>query len=118
MNEYQPDCWVVVRMINGEDTIDKVLASFYGGYLSGDSWKLSSGITSTEEFDDRYEFMNYSGSKYICYKSLEKMSGIAAGVYANWEKQYMDFNEKNPDKPVSIDIISCQDIIPYQDKGD
>lgn len=87
MSTNTPDCWVVVRITTATTSIDKVLAGWYGGYLNGDSWKLSSGIERTEEFDDRYEFTNYSGSLYVCYKNCERMSGIMATQYSYYEEQ-------------------------------
>jgi hypothetical protein len=47
MSDYNPDKWVVVKII-GKDTppVHKVFACWYGGYLDGDSWKLNSGITA------------------------------------------------------------------------
>jgi hypothetical protein len=52
MSTYYPDKWVLVEFDSpGNGKITKVMASNYGGYLGGDSWKLSSGvnkITKTE----------------------------------------------------------------------
>lgn len=36
-----------------------------------------------QEFDDRYEFHNYSGSIYVCYKNRQKMSGLTQTIYNN-----------------------------------
>lgn len=43
MSVYAPDSWTVVKL-NGNDPHYRVLASWAGGYLNGDSWKLSSGL--------------------------------------------------------------------------
>jgi hypothetical protein len=88
MNEYIPDRWVVLTITSETDPpISKVLASWYGGYLGSDSWKASSGITETLEFDNRYEFMNYSGSKYICYKNNYGMSMYTTSIYTGWKRE-------------------------------
>lgn len=97
-----PDCWVVVRVKSATTSVDKVLAGWYGGYLNGDSWKLSSGIMQTEEFDDRYEFSNHSGSLYVCYKNCERMSGIMAAQYSYYEEQ---FALQPPDEGYGIEVI-------------
>lgn len=81
MSIYTPDLWVVVEIDYDGEITKKVLASWYGGYLGSDSWKLSSGITKVTEYADRYEFLNHSGSVYICYKTVWGMSGYTSGVY-------------------------------------
>ena len=55
---YTPDCWRVIEFTYGDEKqpLRKVFGGWYGGFAKGDSWKLSSGITKTTEFDDRYEF--------------------------------------------------------------
>lgn len=80
MSTYTPDKWLVVKITSSSGSIDKVFANWYGGYLNGDSWKLSSGITETVEFEDRFEYTNYSGSLYICYKGREGVNNYGASV--------------------------------------
>lgn len=92
MREYTPDRWKVLRFDYKGDVIDKVFAGWYGGFTSGDSWKLSSGITETKEFEDRYEFVNHSGSTYICHKSAEGMGGYMMQVFSSFEKQIAESN--------------------------
>lgn len=88
MSIYTPDCWTVLEFNTGDgEPLKKVFAGWYGGYLNGDSWKLSSGITNTREFENRYEFENYSGSTYVCHKAAERMSGYMASIYASFVKQ-------------------------------
>ena len=60
---YTPDRWVMLE-INSEKygKIRKILASFYGGFAQGDSWKLSSGNTSVIDKGDFYEFPQESGT--------------------------------------------------------
>ena len=102
MNKYTPDCWVKIRITSDEyGSIDKILAGWYGGYLNGDSWKINSGITKTEEFDDRYEFTGYTGSVYVCYKNAERMSGMTSSIYDSLVKQL----ETVPG--AKIEILKC-----------
>ena len=54
---YTPDKWVMLKFTHGGQDVYKILASFYGGYLDGDSWKLNSGVTKVEEDDKYYYFM-------------------------------------------------------------
>lgn len=59
-----PDKWLVIKI----DSTYKVFATWYGGYLDGDAWRLNSGITKVEQDDDFYYFHGYSGSIYKCGK--------------------------------------------------
>jgi hypothetical protein len=68
MSIYYPDNWIMIFM-NGDDPHYRILAGWSGGYASGDSWKLSSGVTKVEEHDDYYSFTNHSGSVYHCGKN-------------------------------------------------
>ena len=69
-----PDKWVVVKIDNNTDTLFyKVFATWSGGYLNTDRWKLNSGIKSMESDDDYYYFIGHSGS---CYKCNKKAYGI------------------------------------------
>jgi hypothetical protein len=87
MNTYTPDRWVVLEFDYNGDDIRKVFAGWYGGYAGSDSWKLSSGITETKEFEDRYEFLNESGSLYICYKTGYGMGGYQSAIYYQWQTE-------------------------------
>ena len=67
---YTPDGWIVVEFRTNDGEVNrKVMASWYGGYLGSDRWKLSSGITETIEHEDHYDFINHSGSVYKCGKN-------------------------------------------------
>ncbi len=98
MSTYTPDVWVVIKIKHGGEVIDKVLAGWYGGYLDGDSWKISSGITETVEFDDRYEFYNYSGSTYVCYKEYQKLSGMTQSIYEGLLREMEEINDPTSTK--------------------
>lgn len=65
-----PSRWVVVKIDNNTDTpFYKVFATWSGGYLNGDRWKLNSGIKSVESDEDYYYFIGHSGSCYKCHKN-------------------------------------------------
>lgn len=74
---HNPDKWLIVRIPNGGA---KVLGSWSGGYLSRDSWRLSSGLKKVEEDGDYYLMHNHSGSIYRCHKEMEGTNMIARGV--------------------------------------
>jgi len=82
--EYNPDKWVVVKITSANTpTIYKIFACWYGGYLSGDSWKLNSGITKATLNDNRYYFEGASGSVYVCNNDSYGTSGYGHGVLFN-----------------------------------
>ena len=87
MAEYTPERWVVLEFVTPEETIQKVFAGWYGGYLDGDSWKLNSGNTAERELDDRWEFDGYSGSTYVCHKSAYGMSVYMSSLLSGWSAQ-------------------------------
>lgn len=87
MSDYNPDRWVMLKFNHNGELIYKILATFYGGYLSGDSWKLNSGVTKIEEDGQCYLFHGSSGSVYRCHKNSYGMGGYTSGVYASFQKQ-------------------------------
>ena len=87
MSEYIPDKWQVVNLKIDELDIDKVMGSWYGGFLGSDNWRLSSGIVEVVEKDTYYEVHNQSGSVYMCHKKSQGMSAHTAQVFLDFEKQ-------------------------------
>lgn len=86
MNTYTPDRWVMVEVTSPQlGKIRKVLGSWRGGYLDGDSWKLSSGNLSVIDKGDHYEIPQESGSVYYCYKNSVGMTSYTAGVFQHWK---------------------------------
>jgi hypothetical protein len=91
MATYIPDTWVFLKISSdtGEyPTTNKVLGGWYGGYTSGDSWKMNSGITRVQDMGDYYEVHGHSGSIYNCYKQCEKLSGYTAQVLESFQIQF------------------------------
>ena len=81
--EYTPDSWVVLKVKAGKGTFPfyKVLAGWSGGYLSGDSWRINSGITLVFDREDEVHFHGESGSLYRCHKETYGLRMSTAGVY-------------------------------------
>ena len=96
-NHYTPSKWIIIEISSAEDSVRRVFGSWYGGYLNGDSWRLSSGITKVEDKGDYYLFHNESGSIYQCYKKCYGTSAYSQGVL-------QDMIEKKPDN-VNISIV-------------
>lgn len=87
MSTYHPDRWVLVEIDSpAHGKITKVMASWYGGYLGSDSWKMSSGVNKITQTPEGYEFINDSGSVYFCHKDAYGMSGYTGSVYAGFSE--------------------------------
>lgn len=62
---YIPDSWVLVKIKNNDY---RVLAGWSGGYLSGSSWRLNSGVARVERAPGAgYDIHGDSGSVYRCF---------------------------------------------------
>lgn len=87
MIDQTPDKWVILKI--GEiNPMYKVFATWNGGYLEGDSWRINSGISEVEKNGDYINFYGYSGS---CYKCHKKSYGIS-----NYGKMVLDSILNNP----------------------
>lgn len=88
MSTYTPDKWIVVKLTKRDtgETINKVLAGWYGGFAGSDSWKLNSGITKVDQRNDRFEFHGSSGSVYVCYKPCYGLTNLTASMLEYWRK--------------------------------
>jgi hypothetical protein len=62
---YQPDGWKFVKIIwpTGLEDI-RLAGGWSGGYTTGDSWKLNSGVNRIEKGDGYYDVVGDSGSVY------------------------------------------------------
>lgn len=84
MTTYTPDRWVITKLQKvGEEPYYRILAGWYGGFTTGDSWKLSSGVEKVVEQEKYYEFFQASGSIYICYKNSRGMSMYMMSVFGS-----------------------------------
>jgi len=94
--EYRPDLWVVVKFNEGTDNkvYYKVLASWRGGYLDSDAWRMNSGITKAEEEGDYILFYDGSDSVYYCLKKNYGASPYAVGVLGQMREKQPELNIK------------------------
>jgi len=83
-----PDQWMILK-IKGDTPHYKIFASWRGGYLGSDSWRMNSGITDVEEDDDFYMFKGKSGSVYRCNKQAY---GISTAYNASVMKNFEDIS--------------------------
>ena len=86
---YFPDNWVIIK-IKGDDPHYRVLGGWSGGYASGDSWRMNSGITKVEFENDQYIFYGSSGSRYICHKDAYALRMNIGHVWHAMQAQHGD----------------------------
>lgn len=89
MTTFNPDTWVVFR-VTGDITYYRILAGWNGGYLHGDSWRMSSGIKSVSVDGNYLVFTNHSGSTYHCHKEMYGLRRSNAGAWYQLEQDYGD----------------------------
>ena len=91
MYAHFPDRWAIAKVTTAECITYHILASFYGGYLGGDSWRLSTTITKFERATPHtYKVETISGSEYILHVDQEGYSSYAYNNYKYYEKQSSD----------------------------
>lgn len=66
---YEPNYWQVIKIVRDKETIYKLFGTWYGGYTSGDSWRLNSGIMKVEKEGHFLYFYGFSGSFYTVVNS-------------------------------------------------
>lgn len=88
-NTYTPDNWVIIK-IKGDDPHYRVLAGWSGGYTTGDSWRLNSGITRAEETETHFNFYGASGSCYSCGKNGYGLRMNNARIWAQLSERHAD----------------------------
>lgn len=99
MSDYQPDRWCVLKINVPNGVIYKVFASWFGGYMGSDSWKLNSGIVRATQVDQRWEFDGSSGSVYSCHKDGYGTNGYGGRVLS-------DLIDKAQAQGITIEIMS------------
>jgi hypothetical protein len=90
--DYIADTWAILKIISEDhpDGVYKLLCTFRGGYLYGDEWRISSGVTDVEIETDHYIITNESGSIYKCFKGAECLSSLTLSIYEKFKKELKD----------------------------
>ena len=88
--EYNPNRWLMVRLSNDGKVHYRVFATWAGGYLDADEWKLNSGVTQLKETETHYLFEGSSGSVYKCGKKSYGSTGYGFGVLNNLITKSLD----------------------------
>ena len=94
---YNPDNWVIIKLDDGKDPHYRVLGGWSGGYATGDSWRMNSGITKVEEDDGAYYFSGSSGSTYRCGKGSYTLRMNITHIWAKLQELHVDEVELMPE---------------------
>lgn len=94
---YLPDNWVVLKITGSKRTHYRVLGGWSGSYLTGDSWRLNSGIVKVTEDENYYNFFGSSGSCYQCHKDCYGLRANNAHAYNIFKDRYGDLLELIPE---------------------
>ena len=104
--EYHPNRWLMVRLTTDSKCHYRVFATWSGGYLDGDSWKLNSGVVQVTETEDKYSFHGFSGSLYVCRKNSYGSSGYGIGVLDDFIKRSLEQGTVIEVLPEETDFMS------------
>jgi len=103
---YTPSGWAFLKIqVYGSDNpIVKVFGSWSGSYLDGDSWRVNSGCTKSEENENEYIVSGDSGSQYILSKTANHITAYNKGVLEDMTAELRSYGHQ-------ADIISVEDAI-------
>jgi hypothetical protein len=96
MRNYFPDNWVVVKL-KGDDPHYRVLAGWSGGYTTGNSWRMNSGIVRVTEDKHCFNFYGSTGSCYQCRKTSYCLRKNNAYIWSQLQEQHGDKVEMMPE---------------------
>lgn len=64
---HRPHGWVILKFTIENDVFFKIFASWRGGYLDGDSWRLSSGSNELPVLSDCGKYWIWPQESGSCY---------------------------------------------------
>lgn len=84
--QYIPDKWIIIRLECDDKIFYKILSGWSGGYLDGDSWRLSSPIEKIENNEKEYVIYTKTGSIYKCGKSRKGTTRLSRNILNRIQK--------------------------------
>lgn len=88
---YNPDKWIILSLFpNSDKNFFKVLGTWSGGYLNGDSWRINSGITHIKATEHHYDISGESGSIYRCHKDMYGTTALGASIIERLKSEFGD----------------------------
>lgn len=109
MTFYNPDNWVILK-IKGDTPHYRVLAGWNDSYLTGDNWRVNSGIISVQEDKEAYYFVGYSGSTYCCTKASYEMRNNISVAWNSFQQSFENEIEIMPPETdwLALDLLIKQ----------
>jgi hypothetical protein len=91
----EPDAWVIIEVKTPAGQFQKILAGWTGGYLYGDSWRMSSPMKelNIKVNQDFFTVETDSGSCYTLWKSRQGLRMSNASIYNELKEKYGDMVE-------------------------
>jgi hypothetical protein len=82
MTDYYPNEWVAIRGTTkdpADGVVVKIFGGWWGGFATGDTWRVNSGVKSVEVADDGHlMFHGHTGSVYHCHPDSYGTNGWRA----------------------------------------
>lgn len=108
---YSPDKWIVLEIeLEDGEKVKKVLGVWSGGYLSGDSWRINSGIKKITQDEDYFYFHGFSGSVYKCNKWFEVWTSVMSEIVSRIGENYKVTLVPAKDLEVCEDLEDLKDL--------
>jgi len=107
---YTPNGWVILKLESSETLFFKIFGTWRGDYLTGDSWRLSSGSDKKPKLSEcgkHWIWPQLSGS---CYHLLVNGEG-GMSFYTEHVLKNILSSKRLADTGTSIEIISLDDLI-------
>jgi len=104
-----PDNWIILEIKDKKtyETSHKVLAGWSGGYLTGNSWRINSGIKSIETKEDFYVVTGHSETVYHLYKASEALRMNILPILFSLRNQ-----SEEESSPSIVEGIDMEEILP------
>ena len=87
-----PNSWVILEVTYKGEQYQKILSGWSGGYVDGDSWRMSSPIKNLEiDIDSEWiTATTLSGSTYRLLKESQGLRMSNGGVYNQLKERFGD----------------------------
>lgn len=90
-----PDAWVIIEVNHDGEQFQKILSGWSGGYLDGDSWRMSSPIKEIK-IDVEQDYITVetnSGSVYNLHNESQGLRMSNAGIWNELKEKFGDMVE-------------------------